>query len=172
MLHHLLNAEDRKADKVVNSFISAYKNQMENIEDITRISDKTTYYEKWSGKAGGRTYKNRMEKQVDGKKRITVYDGEKYMIKDPESGEIIKRKAEHDPLIFYEYLRSLEPEYAGTATIDGNRTHVLEVKDADLGEIRDPAGNAILFSKTEDLSTENVNTDDAVVKRKILYRCR
>ncbi len=122
-------AEAMTAEKVIQNMIASYERQMNDIKDITIITDKDTTYQKRTVIEGRTVYKTRNETGMIGKKFITIYDGVYRWQVDPVSGELKKEKLDLNPYQIAENLKTAQVKYAGTGKVDGRKTHILSVKD-------------------------------------------
>jgi outer membrane lipoprotein-sorting protein len=154
-----LGATDTKSKELIDKLISEYNEQMKNIRDLTLIREKSIHYQKWDRES---EYRFRTEEE-NGKKYIIVYNGEDYAIVDFQNGDIMTRqKMDLNPDIFYEYLRSIEPEYAGVEKQNGHSCHILELKNVDLKKMRDPRTGRELLSSFDNDGIKGLDIEKAV----------
>ncbi len=146
------------AQKVIDKIQETYRKQMKDVNDMTKITDKSTSYQKWEGSGESATYKLRNEQEVNGKKQISVYDGTHFWFKAPYSEEATKTERELDPMVFYEYLDSWDFYYQGEEQKGGRNCHVLEVSGVDLNEMVDPTtGEPIVPANTGGMEDATVD---------------
>jgi|GEM_PF-1479138 hypothetical protein len=158
------------AQKVIDKVKDTYQQQIEGIEDITKITNNGTHYQKWERK--GTIYKLRNEQDINGTKQISIYDGTYYWTKEPYSGEVTKTKQDLNPVVFYEHLESWDFSYSGKEQLYGVTCHVLETTGIDLDKMINPTtGQPIIEPGTPGMENATadariyVHADDWVIKQ-------
>jgi len=122
-------AEAMTAEEVIENIIASYEKQMKDVEDATIVTDRGITYQKRTTIKGRTVYKTRNETGVTGTKFVSIYDGVyRWWV---EFGELKKEKMDHSPYQMVENFKTAQVEYAGTETIDGHKTHILNIKDLD-----------------------------------------
>lgn len=138
-LHLCANSATGNADEIIDKMLDSYQKQMQDINDITTITEDGVHYQKWIKQDNAVIYKMRNEQEVAGSKQITVYDGQYYWMKQGFSGEITKEKKDFNPLGFYKKMKEMDFEYAEEKEVNGNQCHVIRLEDASLDEFIDPS---------------------------------
>lgn len=131
------------AEKVIENMITRHEKGMEDVKDITKVTDKGVTYQKWITTNGKTIYKNRNEQEMMGKDYITIYDGVYQWRKDPVSGKVTKEKLNLNPSNFYQSLKTTKAQYSGIEKIDGHKTHILEIED--VSNMTNPTTNTKLI---------------------------
>lgn len=126
------------AQQVTKSVQKAYHQQIQGIDDITKKTNQGITYQKWIRKSGETIHKFRKEEDVNGKKQITIYDGQYYWTKNPYTQEVTRKEIEGNPEVFYQYLNLFDFAYAGKTTVNGKKCHTLKAEDIPLDEITNP----------------------------------
>lgn len=122
-------AEKMTAEKVIQNCVASYEEQMKDVEDITKVTDRDITYHKWVTIEGETVCKTRYEMEMMGIKFVTIYDGIYQWGQDPVSGKVTKEKIDYNPYGTIENLETITAQYGGTEEIDGYETHILDIED-------------------------------------------
>lgn len=154
----LSSGQGMTAQKVIEKVKTAYQEQMKGVNDMTKITNNSTSYQKWNRSGRNTVYMMRNEQEVNGKTEVSVYDGTYFYTKDPYSGKVNKTKKDLNPVVFYDYLDSWDFDYQGKESIAGRMCHVVEVRDADLSKMVDPTtGEPVVPADLESMENATVN---------------
>ncbi|MCF8308128.1 MAG: hypothetical protein K9I68_03870 [Bacteroidales bacterium] len=154
----LVSQAQMTAKEVMNNMKDAYKEQMEGVKDMTKKTDQGVKYQKWEQKSGETTYKLRNEQKVSGQTQISVYDGKYYWTKNTYSNEVTKKEMDINPMVFFNYLESMDLKYAGTENVNGKNCHALKVENADLNKMVNPTtGEKMIPAKTKGMQEATVD---------------
>ncbi|MFO8054719.1 MAG: hypothetical protein R6U19_06095 [Bacteroidales bacterium] len=164
-------------EDIIKKLIAHYKDRHEGIYDMVTERGEDIIYEKWEKTDDGSVvYKMRNEQMVNGEKQVTIYDGEYYWFKDPQSGEV-QRKEEKafDQMAFFEYLKSQDLAYEGVKEVDGHDCHLLRIEEVDMEKIFNPssgeaavdpeAGSADAFQEAEVEAVFFIDEEDWVIRK-------
>lgn len=122
-------AQNITAEEVIQNCVDRYEEQMEDVQDMTVVTNRGVTYQKRATVKGETIYKTRSESEVEGGETITIYDGV-YLWQQTPTGEVIKQKIEYNPFQIIGNLNAIsEPQYEGVGEIDGHKTHILYIKD-------------------------------------------
>lgn len=122
-------AEKMTAEKVIQNCVASYEEQMKDVKDITKVTDRDITYHKWVTIEGETVCKTRYEMEMMGRKFVTIYDGIYQWGQDPVSGKVTKEKIDYNPYGTIENLETITVQYGGTEEIDGYETHILDIGD-------------------------------------------
>ncbi|MFP4664613.1 MAG: LolA family protein [Bacteroidales bacterium] len=155
----VLSGSNDKGDDILEKLIENHKKQREGITEMKIIKDDAVSYEKWEEKDGKTVYKWREERNVNGQKQISVFDGETYYTRNPMTGQVEKTEDKNiNPLHFYQSLQNLDCEYQGEVDVDGVKCHVLVAENVPMEDV---AG--ITNASGSDEENEQMDMQDAEV---------
>ncbi|MFO7880756.1 MAG: hypothetical protein ACQES0_10000 [Bacteroidota bacterium] len=155
----VLSGSNDKADDILEKLIENHKKQREGITEMKIIKDDVVSYQKWEEKSGETIYKWREERNVNGQKQISVFDGETYYTKDPMTGRVEETEDKNiNPLHFYQSLQSLDCEYQGEVDVDGVKCHALVAEDVPMEDVF-----GITKASGSDMEKKKMDMQDAEV---------
>jgi len=113
------------AEEVIHNLKQSYEKQMEDIKDMTMVTNTHTTYQKKARLEGKTVYKTRSEMG----NITTIYDGVYQWTTSPLTGKITKHKISRNPEQFWKNLNPENARYLGIEKVGGKKAHVLEILD-------------------------------------------